>query len=117
MHIESFRDFCLNLPYATEDFPFGKEVLVLKVGGKIFALTNLEDELFKVNLKCNPEKAIEYRERHSEIVTGYHMNKKHWNTVDFNGNLKDDFLEEMIIDSYNLVYKSLTKKIKTELES
>lgn len=117
MHIESFREFCLSMPHATEDFPFGPDTLVFKVGGKMFALTGLDSEEFKVNLKCEPEKAIELRDQYKEIIPGYHMNKKHWNTVSFQGSLGDDFLKELILHSYDLVYKSLTKKLRTELES
>lgn len=116
MHVESFRNFCLALPHVTEDFPFGPENLVYKVGGKIFAITDLDSEEFKVNLKCEPEKAIKLRERYNEIIPGYHMNKKHWNTVLFEGKLDDDFLKELIVHSYDLVYQNLSKKLREELD-
>lgn len=116
MHIESFREFCLSLPYVTEDFPFDEVTLVSKVGGKMFALVGLDREEFKVNLKCEPEKAIELREKHEEIIPGYHMSKKHWNTVSFDKGLKEEFLKELIQHSYDLVYNGLTKKVKQELK-
>lgn len=117
MHIENFLNYCLSLPHAQEDFPFGPDNLVLKVGGKIFAITDLSLEDFRVNLKCDPEWAIELREKYYEIKSGYHMNKKHWNTVSFQGSLSDEFLKELINHSYERVYNGLTKKVKMELEN
>jgi predicted DNA-binding protein (MmcQ/YjbR family) len=114
MNIESFREYCLSKKGVTEDFPFDENTLVLKVGGKMFALTDLVDE-FKINLKCDPEKAIELRETHSSVIPGYHMNKQHWNTVIINGSVPDKFLYEWIDHSYRLVFKSLPKKIQNQL--
>ena len=93
MHIETFREYCLSLHGTTEDFPFGKETLVFKVGGKIFALTHV-DPFESVNLKCDPEKAVELRERYPAVQPGYHMNKKHWNTVIMDGSIPDTLLKE-----------------------
>ena len=107
--IESFRNYCLQKKFVTEEFPFGEETLVFKVSGKMFALTNIED-FERVNLKCDPHKAIELRERYEEILPGYHMNKKHWNTVQMNGSLPLKLIKEMIDDSYDLVVQSLPKK-------
>ena len=109
MDIEQFREYCLAKKASSEDFPFGPENLVLRVGGKIFAITDLEKERFTVNLKCDPDRAIELREAHSEIIPGWHMNKTHWNTVDFEGSLDGRILREMIDHSYDLVAKSLKK--------
>ena len=116
MHIENFLDYCLSLPHAQEDAPFSPNILVLKISGKIFAITDLEAEEFKVSLKCDPEQAVRWRELYPEVNPGFHMNKKHWNTISFQGNLSDEFLKEMIQHSYALVYKGLTKKVKEELK-
>ena len=94
------------------DTPFGPETLVIRVHGKIFALTGLDEAEFKVNLKCDPEYAIQLREKHDEIIPGYHMNKKHWNTVKFDGKLSDKLLKELVDHSYTLVYNSLPKKLR-----
>ncbi len=115
MNIESFRDYCLSKKGVTEDFPFDEETLVFKVMGKIFTLTDVS--IFKsVNLKCDPEWSIELRERYPEIVPGYHMNKKHWNTVSMTGSLSDTFIEELILHYYNLVVAKLPKSLKYDLE-
>ena len=110
MDIEAFRDYCLSKPFVEESFPFDQSTLVFKVSGKIFALTNLYSASFSVNLKCDPEKAIELRELYTEVKPGYHMNKKHWNTVDFDGYLRQRKLVEMIDHSYELVVKKLPAK-------
>ena len=101
------RQFCICLLYTS---PFGPDALVLKLKGKIFAITNLNDDTFKVNLKSDPEKALQLREQYDEIQPGFHMNKKHWNTVNFESRLSDKFLIELINDSYELVRKSLPLK-------
>lgn len=115
MNIEEFRNYCLRKPHSTEDFPFGPETLVFKIGGKIFALTGLDEANFSVNLKCNPEYALELREKHPEVQPGFHMNKKHWNTVQFDGSLSDSFLLKLIDHSYELVFDSLPKSKRNEL--
>lgn len=114
MDIESFHNFCLNLKGVTQEFPFDNRTLVYKVMGKMFALADVE-EFESINLKCDPEKAIELRERYPAVKPGYHMHKKHWNTVAIDGSLSDRLIEEWIIDSYNLVASGLTKKLKEEL--
>lgn len=113
MNIEEFRDYCITKPAVTEAFPFDEVTLVFKVAGKMFALTSLDKE-FSMNLKCDPERAIELREEYPAIQPGYHMSKKHWNTVFADGSIKDDFLRELIDHSYELVVKSLTKKVREE---
>lgn len=121
MNIEELRDFCIAKKGVTEEFPFDSDTLVFKVMGKMFALTSLakwEKGEMSINLKCNPEKAIELRENYENIYAGYHMSKKHWNTVNVNsGDVSDDFLRELINHSYDLVVNGLTKKLKAELEN
>ena len=102
------------MPYVEEKFPFDEYTLVFYVGSKLFALTDLQTPN-SVNLKCDPEQAIELRERYMGIVPGYHMNKKHWNTVNFEGNLPEELLTELINHSYDLVVKSLSKSVRNEL--
>ena len=109
MNIEEFQTYCLSKPGVTEGFPFDEVTLVFKVMGKIFAITGLDSEEFRVNLKCDPERAIDLREEFPEIIPGYHMNKKHWNTVSFEGGLRNAFLKELIDHSYDLVAKKLKK--------
>ncbi len=110
MNIEAFREFCLSMPATTEDLPFDEYTLAFKVGGKIFALTSLDRPEFAVNLKCNPDYAIELRDEFpDDIKGGYHMNKKHWNTVQFEGNLTDNLLKKLTLHSYQLVVQSLKK--------
>lgn len=106
MDIESLRDYVLAKPSVTEGFPFGEEVLVFKVSGKIFLLIPLEAHPLQFNVKCAPDLAIELRENYPEVVfPGYHMNKKHWNTVIASGKLSDKQLKEMVDHSYQLVKK------------
>ena len=116
MDIESFRDYCLAKPGVTEGIPFDSVTLVFKVMGKIFALTNIND-FQSVNLKCDPEYAIELRERYQAVNPGYHMNKKHWNTVMNNKDVSDEFLLKMIDQSYDLVVVSLPKTLRDELQT
>lgn len=102
-------EYCLKKKGVTEGFPFDEETLVFKVGSKIFCLTNLTPPI-NINLKCDPEKAIELREEYEEIKPGYHMNKKHWNTIDIEGLLEEKFIKDLIDHSYLLVVQKLTKK-------
>lgn len=115
MNIEDFRIYCLSKAGTEECLPFDKDTLVFKVMGKMFALTSLASETFRANLKCDPDRALELRESYEEVQPGYHMNKKHWNTVSFEGSLKDSMLKELIDHSYDLVVKGLSKKIKAAL--
>lgn len=106
MNIESIREYILQKPSVTEGFPFGEDTLVFKVKGKIFLLAGLDESPLQFNVKCDPEKAIQLREDHPEsVLPGYHMNKKHWNTVIVDGRLSAKQLKEMIDDSYALVAK------------
>ena len=111
MNIEDFREYCIGKTMVTEDFPFDDTTLVFKVAGKMFSLTDLEGD-FTVNLKCDPVKAVELRERYSCVLPGYHMNKKHWNTVKVDGSVPDDLLKEWIDHSYDLVVMGLPKKVR-----
>lgn len=116
MNIEELRDYCLSKQNVTEDTPFDETTLAFKVGNKIFALTNMESKPTRVNLKCDPERAIDLRENYPElIIPGYHMNKKHWNTV-YVEELDRNLLYQLIGHSYDLVYGSLTKAKRLELE-
>jgi predicted DNA-binding protein (MmcQ/YjbR family) len=112
MTIETFRDYCLSKPHTTEELPFGPDTLVFKVGGKIFALVGLDEEDFKVNLKCDPQLAIELREAFEYVKAGYHMNKKHWNTVQVTNGASSRQLRDWTDHSYFLVFESLPKKIR-----
>lgn len=114
MDIEQFREYCLSLPGVTEEFPFGDNTLVYKVMGKIFALTDLET-FESMNLKCDPETAIELRERYDGVIPGYHMNKKYWNTVETHSGIPNKLLLEWIRNSYDLVVAGLPKKTKEAL--
>lgn len=114
MDIEQLRDYCLKLKDATEEFPFGNETLVFKVKGKIFLLCGLDNDPLQFNAKCDPDRAEELREQYPAIIPGYHMNKKHWNTVMVDGSLSNAMLRELIDHSYHLVYKSLPKKLREE---
>jgi predicted DNA-binding protein (MmcQ/YjbR family) len=113
--IESFRTYCLEKKEVTESFPFDETTLVFKVAGKMFALTSLNAPALRVNLKCNPERAIELREQYPEnILPGYHMSKVHWNTVNPN-TLTLSLWKELIDHSYDLVVQSLPKKTQRQL--
>lgn len=114
MHVEALRDYCLSKPRVEEAFPFDEVTLVFKVGGKMFALTGLHKIPPTVNLKCDPEKSLELQDLYDEIEPGYHMNKKHWITVTYT-DLSESFFYELIDNSYDLVVKSLTKKVRIEL--
>jgi predicted DNA-binding protein (MmcQ/YjbR family) len=109
MNLEQFREYCLSKSHATESTPFGPEVLVFKVGGKMFALAALDALPTTVNLKCDPDLALELRDRYEQVTPGYHMNKKHWNTVGIEGGIPDPELRKMIDHSYDLVAKGLRK--------
>ena len=116
MDIQSFYDYCLAKKGVTEHFPFDKDTLVFKVGGKMFALSSLtewEKNTPSINLKCDPDRALELRAQYDGINAGYHMSKVHWNTVAVNGDVPLSLLKELIDHSYDLVFKSLTKKLQS----
>lgn len=115
MDIEAMRAYCLSKKGTDEGFPFGDTTLVIKVGGKIFILISLDNNL-SMNLKCDPDRAIDLREANPAIIPGYHMNKKHWNTVVLDGSLSKNLILEMIDHSYDLVFQSLPVKLRFEIE-
>ncbi len=118
MNLEMYYEYCLSKKGVTEHFPFDEDTLVFKVGAKMFALSSLsqwEKNEPSVNLKCDPERAQELRAEYDEIKPGFHMSKVHWNTVSLNGSLSTAFVKELIDHSYELVFKSLTKKIQNEI--
>lgn len=115
MILDSFLNYCLAKKGVEESFPFNESTLVLKVGGKMFASTDVT-EFRSINLKCIPEKVVELRERYMAVQPGYHMNKKHWNTVETNSDIDDKLLFELINHSYDLVFESLPKSVRNEVE-
>ncbi|WPR72527.1 MmcQ/YjbR family DNA-binding protein [Flavobacterium sp. NG2] len=115
MNLETYYEYCLAKKGVTEHFPFNEDALVFKVGEKMFALSSLEQwekGSPSVNLKCDPERALELRAQYDAIQPGYHMSKVHWNTIAINQEVPDDLIKELIDHSYDLVFKSLTKKIQ-----
>lgn len=118
MNLETYYEYCLSKKGVSEHFPFDEDTLVFKVGGKMFALSSLlqwEKNEPSVNLKCDPERAQELRAEYDEIKPGFHMSKVHWNTITLNGSLSNTLIKELIDHSYELVFKSLTKKIQNEI--
>jgi predicted DNA-binding protein (MmcQ/YjbR family) len=109
MDLAQFREYCLSKSHTTEGTPFGPDVLVFKVGGKIFALAALNEVPTTVNLKCDPDLALDLRDRYEQVRPGYHMNKKHWNTVEIESGIPSAELRKMIDHSYDLVVESLPK--------
>jgi predicted DNA-binding protein (MmcQ/YjbR family) len=115
MDIESIRKFCLSKSEVTEDFPFGENTLVFKVSGKMFLLASLDEFPLRINLKCDPEEAVELRERYDSVLPGYHMNKTHWNTIVVDGSVPGKEILNWITDSYLLVVNSLRKNEKERI--
>ncbi len=116
MDVEQVREYCLAKPGVTEDFPFGDSTLCLRVMGKIFALVSLDSDHLSINLKAEPDYALELREQHPEVQPGFHMNKKHWNTVDFEGALDGRMLRHLLDHSYEQVVKTLKKGEREALQ-
>ncbi|MES2131051.1 MAG: MmcQ/YjbR family DNA-binding protein [Bacteroidota bacterium] len=117
MNLEELRDYCIAKKGVEEAFPFDNETLVFKVMGKIFLLTGIASQPLQFNVKCDPEKAIELREKYSSVLPGYHMNKQHWNTVICDDSITKKLIKEWIDNSYLLIANSLSKKLKAELEN
>lgn len=117
MNIEEIREYCISKPGVTEGFPFDESTLVFKVMNKIYALVGLERIPLFINLKCDPERAIELRELYEDIQPGYHMNKQQWNSVYFTGSIPKNLIQELIDHSYELVVKGLKKKDREALDS
>lgn len=114
MDILELRAYCLSLPLADEATPFDETTLVYRVAGKMFMLADIDDPEW-INLKCDPDRAIELRDRYAEVLPGYHMNKRHWNTVRLDGDLPERFVREWIADSYRLVVRGLPKARQAEI--
>jgi len=117
MNIENIRQYCLAKPAVSESLPFDRDTLVFKVGHKIFALINLESDPLKINLKCNPERAVALRTQYWQITPGYHMNKKHWNTISLEGHLTPAFIRDLIDHSYDSVMQSMSLKERTAIKN
>ena len=115
MDFDVLQAHLMRMPGATEDMPFGPSALVFKVMGKMFALIGLDDDPLRINLKCDPDFAQVLRQRYTAIIPGYHMSKRHWNTVVLDGNVPDDLIRDMIDDSYELAVKGLRKTDRLEL--
>jgi predicted DNA-binding protein (MmcQ/YjbR family) len=115
MNIETLQEYCLSKPGVEETLPFGPDTLVYKIKGKAFLLTSLDSEEFRFNVKCDPDKALELREEFPCVLPGWHMNKKHWNTIVVDGSVSSKQLKEWIDHSYELVVQSLPKNLKEEL--
>ncbi len=114
MNVETLRSYCISKNGVTESFPFDNDTLVFKVGEKVFLLTSLSNPI-SFNAKCNPERSVLLREEYEDIMPGFHMNKTHWNTIYYNGNLPEKLLLELIDHSYELVFNGLSKKIKDQI--
>ena len=110
MNVETLREYCLSKPGTEESLPFGPDTLVFKVNGKIYLLVSLDEARLQFNVKCDPERAEELRETHNSVIPGYHMNKKHWNTIIADGSVPDRLLKEWIDHSYELVSMGKKKK-------
>ncbi len=114
MDLASVCAFCQGLPGVVENTPFGPDILVFKAAGKLFALTNPQEHPLRVNLKCDPGRAVELREAYPAIVPGYHMNKKHWNTVVLDGSIPSPLVRDLVQHSYDLVVAGLTAAKRRE---
>ncbi|MFC2125030.1 MmcQ/YjbR family DNA-binding protein [Bacteroidota bacterium] len=114
MNIEAYREYCLSKPAVSEEFPFDETTLVFKVAGKMFALTDV-DSFKSINLKCDPDLALRLREEYPAVKPGFHMNKKHWNSVDMDQTVPDQTIFDWINHSYDLVYSGLPAKIREEI--
>ena|ERR1700730_9298930 len=115
MSPEELRNHCLSFPGAEETFPFGPQTSVFKVTGRIFALSRLDQNPLRVSLKCEPSLAEQLREAHPAVLPGYHLNKRHWNTVIIDGSLRDETIRDMVEDSYDLVVSRLPRTIREAL--
>lgn len=114
MNIESLREYCLSKPGAEETLPFGPDVIVFKIGGKAFLLLPLDTEQLQFNVKCDPELAVELREQFACVLPGYHMNKKHWNTIIVDGSVSAKQLKDWIDHSFDLVVGKSAKRRQTK---
>jgi predicted DNA-binding protein (MmcQ/YjbR family) len=115
VNLEKVREYCLKKRGTSESMPFNDDILVFKVMNKMFCLANMNPP-YSINLKCDPELAIELREKYDSVLPGYHMNKEHWNTIDLSGGVRDNLILEWIDNSYDLIVESLPKKLRAELD-
>ncbi len=115
MDASELREWCLARPGAIEDFPFGPETSVFKVSGKLFAISALESEPLSVSVKCEPDLAVELRRSYEAIRPGYHLNKRHWNTITLDGSLPDQLVRDLVEDSYDLIVAALPKRVQRQL--
>lgn len=113
--LERLHRYLLSFPFTTEEFPFGPQAAVYKVAGKLFSILTPDDVPPRMNLKCDPNLAIEIRSEYDAILPGYHQNKKHWNTLLLDGSLDDDFVEELIAHSFSLVVKGHTREVRDKI--
>ena len=116
MDLMEMIDYCLSLPEAVEETPFGPDVLVYKVCGKMFAATSPDDVPSRINLKCDPDKALDLRDKYEGIIPGFHMNKKHWNTILLDGEIPSELLKDLTKHSYDLVVASLKKADRERIQ-
>ncbi len=116
LELEQIREYCLSKNNVTEDMPFGDETLCFRVMEKVFLLTGINAKPLHINLKCDPERALILREEHKSIMPGYHMNKKHWNTIIIDGSIKNSLIKELIDHSYNLVVQTLPKTLRDKMK-
>lgn len=115
MNAEQLRDYCLSLLGTAEEFPFGPDTSAFKVAGKIFALSRLSEEPLRISLKCDPPLAEELRKAHPAVTPGYHLNKRHWNTVIIDGSLSDEMIRDLVEDSYDLIVSKLPRERRQAL--
>jgi predicted DNA-binding protein (MmcQ/YjbR family) len=115
MNIEDYRSFCLSLKGSKESMPFDDKALVFSVGGKMFSLTNSIESFDLINVKCEPEQAVELRERYNSVIPGYYMNKKYWNSVKMDNSISDEQIKEWIKTSYKIIVSKLPKRVQKEL--
>ncbi|MCX6310214.1 MAG: MmcQ/YjbR family DNA-binding protein [Bacteroidetes bacterium] len=115
MNLEQIREYCISKKDVEETTPFGPDILVFKVKEKAFLLTGFDNDPVQFNVKCDPEIAIDLRERYDCVIPGYHMNKKHWNTIVMDGKVSPKLVKQWIDHSYDLILASMTKKVKVKL--
>lgn len=116
MNIEDYRTFCLSLKGSEESMPFDDKALVFSVKGKMFSLTNNIETFDLVNVKCDPEEALEIREQFNSVKPGYYMNKKHWNSIEMDNSISNEQIQKWIVNSYQIIVSKLPKKIQAELK-
>lgn len=117
LNVETIREYCIQKPFTTEEFPFDDVTLIFKVGGKMFAMIPLDNPRLVVSLKCSPERSVELREKYDSIQPAYHMNKRHWNMIFIDGSVPKELIIELIDHSYDLVFNKLPRKKQSELKN